>query len=51
MNKFLLIIAFIFINISLEAKDIVIKLHKTPDQMIDENMRESELDSSSKNSN
>lgn len=38
MNKFLLIFLFCLININLEAKDIVIKLHKSPDQLVDESL-------------
>ena len=51
MNKFLLIFLFILLNISLEANETVIKLHKSPDQLINESMKEIDLDSNSKNSN
>jgi len=49
MNKFLFIFLFILININLEAKDLVIKLHKSPDQLINESLSKSNFDTNSEN--
>jgi hypothetical protein len=51
MNRFLLIFLFILINVNLEAKQRdVIKLHKTPDQLIDESfIKKLNLDTDSEN--
>ena len=48
MNKFLLISFFLLVSINLEAQT-TIKLHKSPDQLIEESLRKENLDTNSKN--
>ena len=48
MNKYLLIFLFILINVNLEAKQTVIKLHKSPDQLISESVITSDLNPENK---
>ncbi len=48
MNKFLLISFFLLVGINLEAQT-TIKLHKSPDQLIEESLRKENLDTNSKN--
>ena len=50
MNKFLFIFLFTLISINLEGKETVIKLHKSPDQLISETLLKSNLDTSAENS-
>ena len=48
MNKFLLISFFLLVSINLEAQT-TIKLHKSPDQLIEESLRKENLDTNFKN--
>ena len=49
MNKLLFIFLFTFININLEAKETVIKLHKSPDQLIKDSITKSDQVTNSEN--